>query len=119
MGGGSDSNDNDTWDSAEWEEIVKALVPADAASVSDAAPARAMPATPTNQVTDEPTPWVPASEAFCAAPLAAGTFSVAEDGTSAMDDAPMMQMVAIVAAVGLWSQRIDTRAARRYLTTRA
>ena len=120
LSGGSESNDYDTWDSAEWEEIVKVLVPSTPASGSDAAPARA---TPANQTADEPHPWIPASEAFNAAPLAARSSAtdipVAEDGTAAMDELPMMQMFAAVATAGLWSQRIDTRAARRLMTTRA
>jgi hypothetical protein len=123
LSGGSESYDNDTWDSAEWEQIVKALVPFTPASGSEAAPASATPATPTNQATDESLPWVPASDAFYAAPLAAGTSAtespVAEDGTAAMDDLPMMQMFAAAAAVGLWSQRIDIRAARRLMTAHA
>jgi hypothetical protein len=120
LSGGSESNDYDTWDSAEWDEIVKALVPPTMASGSEAAPARA---TPAHQTADEPLPWIPASEAFHAAPLAARSSAtdipVAEDGTAAMDDLPMLQMFAAVAAAGLWSQRIDTRAARRLMTARA
>jgi hypothetical protein len=125
LSGGAESKTEESWDSAEWEEIVRALVPSIPASMSEAAPAQTTPATERadSQINFGAILSAPASEAYFAAPLSAGPSaaepSVAEDGTAATENAPMLQMVAAVAAVGLWSQRLESDATRRRFASRA
>jgi hypothetical protein len=123
-GGSSESNRGATWDSDEWEAIVNAMVPATAAHTV-AAPVRSKAAAdaPTVNGFLDVIEWAPAVDATFTAPLSAAPSAtestVAEEGATSLDNAPMMQMVAVVAAVGLWSRRIDPRATRRWITARA
>jgi hypothetical protein len=123
-GGGSESIGDDAVSCDEWEAIVNAMTPPFAASVP-VSPVRARESTValTAVGSKEAFEWAPAVDAIFTAPLTAAPSAtestVAEEGVSSLDNASMMQMVAAIAAVGLWSQRIDSRVSRRFLASRA
>jgi hypothetical protein len=120
LSGGVEAKIEESWESAEWEEIVRALVPTTSVPVPEAAPASTIPASKTKF---DAILSAPAYEAYFAAPLNAGPSAteptVAEERTAATENAPMLHMVAAIAAIGLWGQRWESDATRRQIANRA